>query len=264
MRTPNRTHKPNQTACERLRVCVADATRLNSELIAAALTRSRNNFDVRPLKGTSSEVCAVIENTRPHVVVISSELADGPLTGFKVLHQFRASNVKTPAVILLDSAERELVVNAFQAGARGIFSRGSSMDDLPKCIRRVHEGQIWISNTELEFLLEIVLNVKVNHAAQDRRKRPLLTPRERDVIRLVAEGMRNQEIGAALNLGEHTVRNYIFRVFDKLGLSSRVELVLYALSSENSFGDQPSLDLARGSARVIPLAREASALANRR
>lgn len=254
MRKPNRPHKPNQTACERLRVCVADATRLDSELIAAALNRSRNRFDVRPLIGTASEVCAVIENTRPHVVIISAKLADGPLAGFKILHHFRASKLKTPTVILLDSAEREVVVSAFQAGARGIFCRGSSMDDLPKCIRCVHEGQIWIGNTELEFLLEIVMNVKVNYTALDRRKRPLLTPRERDVIRLVAEGMRNQEIGVALSLGEHTVRNYIFRVFDKLGLSSRVELVLYALSQENLLADRGSLDVAGKQVSAVAIA----------
>jgi DNA-binding CsgD family transcriptional regulator len=58
----------------------------------------------------------------------------------------------------------------------------------------------------------------------------LLTPRERDVARLVAEGMRNQEIALKLNLSEHTVRNYLLRIFDKLGISSRVELVLYAFS----------------------------------
>jgi DNA-binding NarL/FixJ family response regulator len=58
----------------------------------------------------------------------------------------------------------------------------------------------------------------------------LLTRRERDVVRVVAEGMRNEEISQKHNLCEHTVRNYVFRVFNKLGLSSRVELVLYALS----------------------------------
>jgi DNA-binding CsgD family transcriptional regulator len=68
-----------------------------------------------------------------------------------------------------------------------------------------------------------------------------LTQRERDVVRLVVDGMRNQEIALQLNLGEHTVRNYLIRIFDKLGISSRVELVLYAFSgtdgnvtSENS------------------------------
>ena len=64
-----------------------------------------------------------------------------------------------------------------------------------------------------------------------------LTPRERDVVRLVADGMRNQEIAVQLNLSEHTVRNYLLRVFDKLGISSRVELVLYAFSGAGEMAD---------------------------
>ena len=71
-----------------------------------------------------------------------------------------------------------------------------------------------------------------------------LTPRERDIVRLVAEGMRNQDISRELNIREHTVRNYVFRVFNKLGISSRVELVLYSLSGADSSGAQASHDLA--------------------
>ncbi len=252
------------TPCEGLRVCVADATRMESELIAAALKRSRNNFDVRALTGNSSEVCLAIENTRPHVAVISAQLVDGPFAGFKVLHQLRASNSQTRAVMLLDSDERELVVDAFRAGARGIFCRGSAFDAFPKCIRRIYEGQIWISNAELAFLLELATNLKP-FQVQDPSKKVLLTPRERDVVRLVAEGMRNQEIGDALSLGEHTVRNYIFRIFDKLGLSSRVELVLYALSSETSFNNQPSRKLVGKTASAVSSAGTAGGvLPNRR
>jgi len=92
------------------------------------------------------------------------------------------------------------------------------------------EGQIWVSNLELEFLLELVISMKplkIQPAGGMAR----LTPRERDVVRLVAEGMRNQEVALKLNLREHTVRNYMLRIFDKLGISSRVELVLYAFTS---------------------------------
>ncbi len=224
--------KPYQQDSERVQVSVVDATRMASQLIAAALKRFRNNFDIRAIAGSSSDVFLELENCRPNVAVISAQLEDGQLAGFKVLHQLRASNLQIPSVMLLDSDERELVVDAFRAGARGIFCRGSSFNALPKCIRRIHEGQIWISNAESEFLLEVITNLKP-FQIQTTGGKALLTPREREVVRLVAEGMRNQEISVALNLGEHTVRNYIFRVFEKLGLSSRVELVLYALSREN-------------------------------
>jgi len=132
-----------------IRVVVADATRMNCQLIAGALKRGRNNFDVHALTGNSRVAFLELQNVRPDVAVISAQLEDGRFTGFKVLHQLCTSQPKTPAVMLLDSAERDLIVEAFRAGARGVFCRRDSIKALPKCIRRVHEGQIWVNNAEL-------------------------------------------------------------------------------------------------------------------
>jgi two-component system nitrate/nitrite response regulator NarL len=218
-----------QMSPQAIRVAVADATRMNSQLTVGALKRSHSNFDVHALTSNSSTAFSELESYRPDVAVISARLEDGPLTGFKLLHQLRAAEMKTPTVLLLDSTERELVVDAFRGGARGVYCRGYSFNALPKCIRKVHEGQIWVSNPELEFLLELVISLRPLKVQQTGGM-TLLTSRERDVVRLVAEGMRNQEIALKLNLSEHTVRNYLLRIFDKLGISSRVELVLYAFA----------------------------------
>ena len=243
-----------QQGSYRVRVCIADATRMSAQLIAVALKRYHKKLDICAFAGNSSEVFSELRTSRPDIAVISAQLEDGRLAGFKVVDQLLASNSKIRSVMLLDSDERDLVVDAFRAGARGVFCRGSSFNALPKCIRRVYEGQIWISNAELEFLLGVIIDLRRFHIHKVNRN-VSLTPRERDVIRLVAEGMRNQEIGVALSLREHTVRNYIFRVFEKLGLSSRVELVLYALKAEQSFGDQSSRDAAERTAPDIAVAR---------
>jgi two-component system nitrate/nitrite response regulator NarL len=221
-----------------IRVVVADATRMNSQLIVGALKRCHSNFEVHALTSNSSHAFRELQNYRPDVAVISAQLEDGPLTGFRILNELRASESKTPTVMLLDSTERDLVVDAFRAGARGVFCRGYSFKALPKCIRRVHEGQIWVSNMELEFLLELVISVRPLKI-RSTGGMALLTPRERDVVRLTAEGMRNQEISVKLNLSEHTVRNYLLRIFDKLGISSRVELVLYAFSGVEGITTPP-------------------------
>jgi len=202
---------------------------MNSQLIVGALKRCHSNFDVQALTSNSLTAFDELQNYRPDVAVISARLQDGPLTGFNILHQLRASELNAPTVMLLDSTERDLVVDAFRGGARGVYCRGYSFNALPKCIRKVHEGQIWVSNLELEFLLEMVISLRPLKVQQTGGM-ALLTARERDVVRLVAEGMRNQEIALKLNLSEHTVRNYMLRIFDKLGISSRVELVLYAFS----------------------------------
>ena len=223
----------SQAPTDAIRVAVADANRLSSQLMVTALKRYRGNFDVHALSNSSAPALRELQDSPPDVAVISARLEDGPLTGFKVLHELRAADSKTPTVMLLDSTERDLVVDAFRGGARGIFCRGYSFNTLPKCIRQVHQGQVWVSNLELEFLLELVISLrplKIQHAGG----MASLTPRERDVVRLVADGLRNQEIAAQLNLSEHTVRNYLIRIFDKLGISSRVELVLYAVSGSET------------------------------
>ncbi|MBI3668279.1 MAG: response regulator transcription factor [Acidobacteria bacterium] len=214
---------------ERIRVLVAEASPMTGQLIAGALKRGRQQFDVVASTSSSTETIRRLEAHPADVAVISSELQDGPLTGFKVLHQLRASRSKTAAIMLLDSGERDLVIDAFRGGARGIFCRMQSFKALPKCIRSVHKGQIWAGNTEIEFLLEALTHFTPLQLVKSSGMK-LLTAREEEVVRLVAEGMRNRDIALKLNVSEHTVRNYLFRVFDKLGVSSRVELVLYALS----------------------------------
>ena len=130
--------------------------------------------------------------------------------------------------------------DAFRGGARGIFCRGDSFTALPKCIRQVHNGQIWVNNVELEFLLDLVISLRPLKM-QPTGGMARLTQREREVVPLVADGMRNHEIAQQLNLSEHTVRNYLIRIFDKLGISSRVELVLYAFSgTEGNVGTENS------------------------
>jgi two-component system, NarL family, nitrate/nitrite response regulator NarL len=220
----------SQTPIDTIRVAVADATRMNSELIVGALKRSNSNFSVRALASNSSDAARELQESQPDVAVISAHLEDGPLSGFKILHELRAADSKIPAVMLFDTTDRDLVVDAFRGGARGVFCRGYSFNALPKCIRQVHMGQVWVNSLELEFLLDLVISLRPLKI-QDKVGMARLTARERDVVRLVADGMRNQEIANKLNLSEHTVRNYLIRIFDKLGISSRVELVLYAVSN---------------------------------
>jgi two-component system nitrate/nitrite response regulator NarL len=215
---------------ERHRVLVAEATTMSGQLIAGALRRSRPDFEVRAFSGDSLETLHELQGYKPHVSLISAKLRDGALTGFKVVQQLRTFEPATAAVMLLDSDERDMVVAAFRSGARGVFCRGHSFKKLPKCISRVQEGQIWASNDHVQYLLDVLMST-IPPTIANRAGLDMLTPREKDVALLVAQGLRNNDISVRLGLREHTVRNYLLRIFDKWGISSRVELVLYALSS---------------------------------
>ena len=217
----------------RINVLLAEASPMVGELIAGALKRCPYRFNVVASTNNSLDTIQKLEELDPNVAVVSIKLQDGPLAGFKVLHQVRALHLKTAAIMLLDSGDRDLVVDAFRGGARGVFYRGYPFKALSKCIRTVHDGQVWASNGDVEFMLEALMYfrpLKLGKAAG----MSLLTQREREVIRLVAEGMKNRDIALKLTVTEHTVKNYVFRIFEKLGVSSRVELVLYALTRPDS------------------------------
>ena len=98
---------------------------------------------------------------------------------------------------------------------------------LTRCIYKVHEGQLWISDPQLEFLLETLAHAPATRLV-DAQGTELLSRREQDVVRCLTEGHTNSEIARKLNISENTVKNYLFRIFDKLGVSSRVEVVIYA------------------------------------
>ena len=219
--------KSPRTSPGRIRVLIADADKMNSQLIASALRRCRNFFDVVAVASSSGEAIQELDTHKPDIAVLSAELQDGPQTGFKVLQELHDLHQDTASIMLLHSTKRDSVVGAFRGGARGVITRDKSFKTLSKCIRCVHTGRIWASNEELEFILEALTQLKSSQLTTTNAT-ALLTSRERDVVRLVAEGMKNREIAQKLGVAEHTVSNYLYRIFDKLGVSSRVELILYA------------------------------------
>jgi DNA-binding NarL/FixJ family response regulator len=224
-----------------IRVVVADGTRMGSQLISDAL-KDDPRFAVRGVCATSQEVFESVAADTPDVVVVSMNLEEQSLKGFDVAKQLRTTHPATKVILLLDSPKRDLVVRAFGSGARGVFCRAKSIEALRKCICIVDAGQVWASSEELYFVLETLAESAPSRLV-DARGTVLLSKREQDVVRCVTEGLTNREIAQRLKLSEHTVKNYIFRIFDKLGVSTRVEMVLYAFSQRTPVQHQGSSDL---------------------
>jgi len=217
---------------EMIRVLAADSTRMNSQLLAAALERDKRFQVLEPISD-AQQILATVAREKPAVVVISVDLDDDRSKGFQVARELRTLHPETRIVLLLDSSDRAQVVEAFRAGACGVFCRSESLKSLAKCIFCVSQGQIWANSRELGYLLE-ALGEALPLRAIDAQGTALLSRREQEVVRCVAEGLSNREIAHRLGLTEHTVKNYLFRIFDKLGVSKRVEVVLYAYSLGHS------------------------------
>ncbi len=228
--------QPTPTSgAQTIRVLVADDTRIHTQLLADALRRDLQLEVISP-PAQSRDLVAAVKLHRVNVVVLSSNLDEEPLRGFELLRELRASNPDIFAIMLLDSSKKESVLQAFRAGARGIFSRHDSVETLSKCIRSVYEGQIWANSQQLSFAVEALATSPVVRAV-DANGLSLLSKREMDVVRSLAEGLTNREIAERLGLSQHTIKNYLFRVYDKLGVSSRLELLFMTLTQA---GGKPS------------------------
>jgi DNA-binding NarL/FixJ family response regulator len=210
-------------------VLVVDATVMACELLTSVLRRA-SQMKVVAWEIESAAAIATATRIKTDVALISSNLQDGPGKGFSLASELRLKRPDIRSVILLDQADRQGIVDAFRAGARGVLSRAAGLSALPKCVRRVSQGQVWASSNELAYLLDTFAQTPPVRKLNDNCCK-LLTDREQAVVHLVADGLSNPEIAAQLNLSPHTVKNYLFRVFDKIGVSSRVELVLCALTS---------------------------------
>lgn len=217
----------------RTRVLISEASKMYCDLLKMAFRAVPERFEVVACGSKTSEILALIQEHRPTVAIISDNLEDGPLAGLKMLPQIRRINSETRILLAMGSSDKELVIEAFRFGADGVFCRKSPFEMLCKSVDALSQGQIWANATELRYVLN-----EFTRAPKQRKVDPTvenrMTKREADVVRLAVEGMSNREIAGELGLTEHTVKNYLFRVFDKLGVSNRVELVLSCLRQEEA------------------------------
>jgi two-component system nitrate/nitrite response regulator NarL len=221
-------------------VVIAEANQLNCQLVESAFRSRRNHVAIVASAVGSRETLETIKEHAPDVAIISSHMESGPLDGYYILRELHSLQTKTRLVLLLGSRDRELVIDAFRCGAHGEVFRDEPLETLAKCIHAVNRGQVWANSLHLSYLLDVLSQMPMRlHDAQGME---LLSKREAEVARLVAEGLTNRGISVQLGLSEHTIRNYLFRIFDKLGVSTRVELVLYCFQEQQSRATSPLSD----------------------
>ena len=208
-----------------VRVLIADSGPIQSQLLARAL-KGRREFSVSTVDLDISALRNFLQSNGADVILIAgNRLPDSGL-----LRWLRVSYPKIAPVLLAENDEREVVLNALRAGAKGIFLfTQTPFAMLCKCIHCVFRGEVWINNQQMNYVLDALSDIPTLRVLTS-TGRSLLTPREEQVVALVADGLTNRGVASELGLSEHTIKKYLLRIFDKVGISSRVELVLYALS----------------------------------
>jgi DNA-binding NarL/FixJ family response regulator len=206
---------------------------MGCEVYGRALEARSRQITVLACAQTREELLQKVAEHRPDVTIISSHLRGDPDAGLRALRELQASGVTTCPIMLVDCSSPQLVTDAFSAGAKGIVCKDEPLDVLRKCIQRVHAGQVWASSQELKWVLKSLTAREPVHVFSVLGI-PLLTEREEQIVQLVAEGLPNGEIASALKVSPHTVKNHLFRIYEKLGVSTRSELILYAFSNRQN------------------------------
>lgn len=220
---------PSGPSPEVISVLVADSNQTQSQLLCGALRR-QGAFKVASCQAELGECLSVLESDPVDVLLLADGLTDHRERLYELLRGVHSGYPNLAIVLLLDNYDRELVVNSLRAGARGLFCLASMpFKSLCRCVNSVHEGQYWTNTEQMRYVVE-ALSAGPSVRLINSRGQVVLTPREEQTVTLVTEGMNNREIARELNLKENTVKKSLLRIYDKVGVSNRVELVLYALS----------------------------------
>jgi DNA-binding NarL/FixJ family response regulator len=243
---------------ETVGVLVADSNQTQSQVLCSALRR-QPGLRVNCCRSGLAEILETLAGSAADVVLLMAASVPAESETFDILSRLRLEHPQMGLVLVVDAYDRELVVNAVRSGARGIFCRATEpFKALARCIATVHKGQVWVNTEQVRFLIDALAMGPSLHVV-DAKGDGLLTPREEQVVALVADGATNREIGEQLSIAENTVKKLLFRIYDKLGVSRRVELVLYALAhrepyhaSESPDEEQPAEQMAEACAQDVP------------
>jgi len=169
--------------------------------------------------------CSTVEagvtaaRTRPDIVVLDLRMPDGG--GLALIDTIAAEKLETKTVVLTAAISDEEVAQALQKGAAGLVLKESSPDQLLECVRRVHAGERWLDP-------EAMSRVGGASSQEPDDRAASLTAREREVVRMIASGLRNRDIGERLSISENTVKVHLHNIYEKLGVEGRMELLLLA------------------------------------
>jgi DNA-binding NarL/FixJ family response regulator len=174
------------------------------------------------------EVLEVLDEHQPDILLLDLKMPG--LDGLTALQKLQNSRTKTKVIVLTASEDKNQFVQAMKFGTCGIVLKQTATELLIKSIRKVHAGEIWLdSHTTAAVMRQFSSPMESTPLGGRDRDRSPLSQREREIVVLVAQGFKNKEMAEKMFISEQTVKNHLHNIFDKLGVSDRLELALYAI-----------------------------------
>jgi DNA-binding NarL/FixJ family response regulator len=202
-----------------------------------------DDFEVVGEAGDGREVIERVQALDPDVLLLDLRMPN--LDGLSALQALQQTNKRTRVIVLTASEDKNEFVQAMKLGCSGIVLKQTAPDLIVKSIRKVHSGEIWLdSHTTAAVMRQFSTGLEGSGAAggggaKGRERSPLST-REREIVALVAQGYKNKEMAEKMFISEQTVKNHLHNIFDKLGVSDRLELALYAIHKGLHLAGEPA------------------------
>lgn len=178
------------------------------------------------------EAIELVKKLGPEILLL--DLAMPRLAGLEALRELSTKTLPVRVILLTAAAEKQQIVEALQLGARGVVLKDSATQILLKSIRAVMDGEYWVGRESVSNLVQYLRNL-IDSSPPVPRRRYGLTPRELEIISAVVAGYANREIAEHFRISEDTVKHHLSNIFDKLGVSTRLELALFAVNQALPF-----------------------------
>ena len=233
------THTRVDRTPEPIRIAVADDHPIFRDGLRKLLSLECD-FEVVAEARDGTEVVDILAEVEPDVLLLDLHMPRRD--GIETLNGINHHRLKTKVIVLTASEDPDQHVRALKQGASGIVLKQSATKLLAESIRKVHQGGVWLDAKGTAALMDHFSGPTDDPT--EGPKNPTLSSREKEIIALVAQGLKNKEIAGKLYVAEQTVKNHLHKIFDKLGVSARIELALYAL--EGKGGPSPHFSPADG------------------
>ena len=232
--TLNTPAPPGGGTKSKIRIVVADDHPIFRDGLCKLLALEED-FEVVAQAQDGREVLDVLQQYEPDILLLDLKMPG--LDGLGTLQRLQAARNRTRVIVLTASDDKNEFVQAMKLGTSGIVLKQTATDLLIKSIRKVHAGEIWLdSHTTAAVIRQFVSADEMAAPPQAapagtprERERSPLSQREREIVGLVAQGFKNKEMAEKMFISEQTVKNHLHNIFDKLGVSDRLELALYAI-----------------------------------